>query len=323
MTSESRKTPYFASAEECQAGLYDTPCVYRQTDSQQTPRITPVTAFDCVFRGLIPEGSISELLGKVENQVRKAADARYGAGTGQKLTGGVNNSRGEWLEYILKLIFWNTAVEFNGGKTVIVKLPSAAQLRFRDLYEPRARGYLDELFASLGNLGMDMQMSNPDFLCVTNLVDDIDLPSDPVVVNEDAVKLLDTAYQKLLGRCSADSVPFALAAKTSVRPDRRYQIVHEANVVKSLVAHLGGRFWQQDLYTAFYAMIASKVSEADRNSLRNPATYTLVQVSWTPVPLVDEVYWIDSVEGAQEIVEGLLKGHLGQKASDTTSGTPE
>ena len=312
MTSEPRKAPYFAPAEECQACPYDTPCVYRPADSQQSPRITPPTVFDCVFRGLTPEGSIPTLLADLESQVRKAADARYGAGTGQQLSGGVNNSRGEWLEYVLKLIFWNAAVEFNGSKTIIVKLPNAAQLQFRDLYEHRAKGYLDELFASLANRGMDMQMSNPDFLCVTNLAEDIDLSSKPVVVSEDAAESLNTAYQKLLGLCSADSVPFVLTVKTSVRPDRRYQIVHEANVVKSLVAHLAGRFWQQDLYTAFYAMIASNVSNSDRNALRNPATHTLVQVNWTPVPLVDEVYQIDSVEGVQDIIKGLLEKHLAE-----------
>ena len=257
------------------------------------------------------EGSIPGSVTDLEVQVRKAADARYGAGTGQRLSGGINNARGEWLEYILKLIFWNVAVEFNGGKTVIVKLPNASQLRFRDLYEPRAKGYLEELFVSLRYLGMDMQMSNPDFVCVTNLADDVDIPLERVVVSEESTKELDIAYQKLIGRCSADSVPFVLTVKTSVRPDRRYQIVHEANVVKSLVAHLAGRFWQQDLYTAFYAMIASNVSDSDRSALRNPATHTLVQVNWTPVPLVDEVYQIDSVEDVQEIIRGLLEKHLG------------
>ena len=51
--------------------------------------------------------------------MRRAADARYGAGTGQSLSGGINNTRGEWFENILKLIFWNVAMEFDkGGKTV-------------------------------------------------------------------------------------------------------------------------------------------------------------------------------------------------------------
>ena len=161
-------------------------------------------------------------------------------------------------------------------------------------------------------------MSNPDFICVTNLADYIGLPAKPVTVSEESLMALNTAYQKLLGQCSADSVPFVLTVKTSVRPDRRYQIVHEANVVKSLVAHLAGRFWQQNLYTAFYAMIASNVSAADRNALRNPATHTLVQVNWTPVPLVDEVYQIDSVDGVQEIVKELLEYHLGTNDAATS-----
>ncbi len=309
MTTKPRKEPYFAEAEECQKCPYSSPCVTKLDD--QAPRITRPTVFDCVFRGLTLEGSIPKIINDLENQVRRAADARYGAGTGQSLSGGINNTRGEWFENILKLIFWNVAIEFDKAKTLILKLPNASQLSFHNLYEQRANGYLTELFASLRDRGIEMTMSNPDFVCITNLTDDIDIPSDSVSVSEELLKQLDVAYQKLLGRCSADSIPFVLTVKTSLRSDRRYQIVHEANVVKSLVAHLAGRFWQQNLYTAFYAMIASNVSAGDRNALRNPATHTLVQVNWTPVPLVDEVYQIDSVEDVQEIIRGLLEKHLG------------
>jgi hypothetical protein len=58
-------------------------------------------------------------------------------------------------------------------------------------------------------------------------------------------------------------------------------------------------------------MVASPLSRSDREVFRNPATHSLVQVSWSPVPLVDAAYKIDSVEEVQEIVEGLLSQYLG------------
>ena len=310
MTGVLLNEPHFATADECRACPYPTPCVIRPSE-RANPRIAPPTAFDCIFGTSTLSGDIPTLLDRMERQVRNAADARFGEGSGERLSGGMNNARGDWFEYVLKIIFWNATMEHDAGKAVIVKLPDTGQLQFRDLYEPTAKTYLDELFQSLNDRGMDMQMSNPDFICVTDVAAESEPPPKPINASEQSMRMLDTAYEKLIGKCRADAIPFVITVKTSIRPDRRYQIVHEANVVKSLVAHLGGRFWKRDLYTAFYAMIASRVSPADRNALRNPATHTLVQVNWTPVPLVDEVYQISSVDNVQEIVRELLERHAG------------
>ena len=306
MTGELQNKPHFASADECRACPYATPCVSWPTE-RPSLRIAPTTAFDCIFGGVNLDGDIPDLLNSVEKQIRNAADARFGPGSGATLSGGINNARGEWLECVLKIVLWNVAVEHTDGQAVIIKLPNATQLQFRSLYEPRAKNYLDELFNSLKERGMDMQMSNPDFICVKDLTGENAPVLEPVIINEQSMQMLDNFYRRLIGHCHADAIPFVITVKTSIRPDRRYQIVHEANVVKSLVAHLAGRFWRQDLYTAFYAMIASNVSQADRNALRNPATHTLVQVNWTPVPLVDDVYQISSVEGVRAIIQALFE----------------
>ncbi len=309
---EPLEAPHFATPEECLNCPYQTPCITLPPGNQAGHRITPVVVLDCVYRGATPQGDIPELLDNLETQARRAADARYGAGAGQGLTGGLRNSRGEWLENILSVIFRNVSREFDDGNPVIVKLPNAAQLRFLELYEPRANRYLEELFVSLRERGIEMTMSNPDFVCVTNLPAEIaGNLRNPMYMNAESITNMDQAYQALRGHCTANSIPFVLTVKTSVRPDRRYQIVHEANVVKSLVAHLAGRFWRRDLYTAFYAMIASNVSASDREVLRNPATYSLVQVSWNPVALVDQVFQIGSVEGVQNTIRELLQQHLG------------
>ena len=182
MNGEPSMEPPFASADECRACPYAAPCVSRPQQRSANLRIAPRTAFDCIFNGVALSGDISTLLSRVEHQVRSAADARFGAGSGSGLTGGINNSRGEWLEDALKVIFWNAAVEHSDGNAVIVKLPNAAQLQFRNLYEPRAKGYLDELFQSLKDRGMDMQMSNPDFICVTGLADSDGTRTEPITV---------------------------------------------------------------------------------------------------------------------------------------------
>ena len=285
--------------------------------------MSPSTLFDCVLHGTAPDGNITDLLNDLEQQVKAAAVARFGAGS--NLSGGaINNARGQWLENVLQLVFWNASAVFSSNLATIVKLPNASQLSFRSLYEPRAKGYLDELFDSLASQGMDMQMSNPDFICVAGVHTTGQVPNgittspSSLVVNETSMATLDDAYKNLIGQCHADSLPFVLTVKTSLRPDRRYQVVHEANVVKSLVAHLAGRFWKRELNTAFYAMVAGNVSPPDRVVLRNPVTHTLVQVNWTPVPVVDDVYQIDSIADVQRIIQLLLERHIGVDNSATS-----
>ena len=308
MTLPPRTETYFATPHECRACPYGNPCVGDIPPNQKTHRISRATAVDCIYRGLIPSGSILDNLANLQRQVRSAASARYGSGAGQALSGGLRNARGEWLENILGLTFWNVAAEISNGHTAIVKLPNANQLSFHQLFEPRSREYLEDLFRSLENDNISMEMSNPDFLCVTNLSGDVARYfSDSLTMGIDTINKLNNAYQQVVGQCRATSVPFVLTVKTSIRPDRRYQVVHEANVVKTLMAHLSGRFWNKDLYSAFYAMVAGRVTGADRQVLRNPATYSLVQVSWQPVALVDDVFQIETLAQVRGIIQDLLE----------------
>lgn len=308
MTLPPRTEAYFAAPHECRACPYANPCVGDIPPNQKTHRISRATAVDCIHRGLVPGGSILDNLDSLQRQVRAAASARYGSGAGQALSGGLRNARGEWLENLLALTFWNAAAEVSDGHTAIVKLPNANQLSFHQLFEPRSREYLEELFLSLENDDISMEMSNPDFLCVTNLPADMArFFSDSLAMSADTINRLNNAYRQVVGQCHANSIPFVLTVKTSIRPDRRYQVVHEANVVKTLMAHLSGRFWDKDLYSAFYAMVVERVTESDRQVLRNPATYSLVQVSWQPVALVDDVFQIETLDQVRDIVQGLLK----------------
>ena len=308
MTLPPRTEPYFAPPQECRECPYSNPCVGDIPPSQKTHRISRATVVDCIYRGLVPSGSIRDNLDSLQHQVRAAASARYGSGAGTALSGGLRNARGEWLENILGMTFWNAAAEASNGHTAIVKLPNANQISFHQLFETRSREYLEELFRSLEDDDISMEMSNPDFLCVTDLSGDVARYfSNRLTMSTHAIDRLNNAYQQVIGQCHATTIPFVLTVKTSIRPDRRYQIVHEANVVKTLMAHLSGRFWNKDLYSAFYAMVAGRVSSSDRQVLRNPATYSLVQVSWQPVALVDDVFEIESIEQVQDIIQSLLR----------------
>ena len=82
MTTISRTEAYFAKPDECRQCPYMNPCVGSPPPRQRSPRISRATAIDCVYRGLIPEGGVEEILEGLESQVRAAADARFGPGVG-------------------------------------------------------------------------------------------------------------------------------------------------------------------------------------------------------------------------------------------------
>lgn len=246
----------------------------------------------------------------LEGQVRAAANARLGLNAGSRITGGISNVRGDWLEQILAVLFNNIIANGEYGNTAIIRLPNTETMPYQDLFEPTARAYLADLYASLEENGVSMTMSNPDFVCVTDLPDDVFAKvRGPYALGSIGADTLWQAYEAIRGQCSPFKIAFVLTVKTSVRPDRRYQIVHEANVVKALTAHLASRYWQRDLNVPFYAMIAGPVSDSDREVLRNPVTHTLVQVSWVPTPVVDQVYEINSVTGIRRIVRDLLQSY--------------
>jgi hypothetical protein len=224
------------------------------------------------------------------------------------MTGGINNVRGDWLEQLLAVLFANITAGGTYGNTAIVRLPNAETMPYQELFEPIARTYLSDLYHSLEQNGISLTMSNPDFVCITNLPDEVFARvQGSFTLGMAAIDTLWNAYQEIRGLCDPFHIPFVLTVKTSVRPDRRYQIVHEANVVKALTAHLASRYWNRSLSIPFYALIAGPVSASDREVLRNPVTHTLVQVSWEPVPVVDEVFEIDAIDDVEQIVRHLLR----------------
>ncbi|WP_249652571.1 Cfr10I/Bse634I family restriction endonuclease, partial [Lysinibacillus sp. D4A1_S13] len=62
------------------------------------------------------------------------------------------------------------------------------------------------------------------------------------------------SYKYLEGKCEWSSLIAGIGLKTSLRPDRRSQLVLEGNVLKSLFAHLKMRLWNKDVFFKYYAV---------------------------------------------------------------------
>lgn len=217
-----------------------TPCVQRKNKSPDNIVIHGDLVMACMYSDSLPTGSLSLIMDSLQEQVRYA----------QKLLtlplsnvqNAFNNVRGAWTRHVFSYISWN---EFCGepkvGNSCIVALPSITSLRFTDLFDPEASTALDSgLLRRLSIQGIELRMSNPDFVCISDITpEDMKIFSIPVInLSLESQQKLDTAYKKIKGCCSYSALKFGVALKTSLRSDRRYQVAYEGSILKALIAHL-------------------------------------------------------------------------------------
>jgi len=136
-------------------------------------------------------------------------------------TGSLNNCMGRWFE----LIFFK---EFNdllknhalakGDISEILKLPSANKNhKFCDLFVAHERHELFKIKPST---------SNPDFIILKN-------SSQPIYPK--GLSLMEKyRYYGYFGKLQMNDIDTIISIKTSARPDRRYQQVYEANLIKAI-----------------------------------------------------------------------------------------
>lgn len=136
-------------------------------------------------------------------------------------TGSLNNCMGRWFELIFFKEFSDLLKSHNLAKsdiTEILKLPSANNNhKFYDLFVAPER---HELFK------INPSTSNPDFIILKNL---------PQPIYPKGLSLIERyKYYGYFGKLQMSGIDTIISIKTSARPDRRYQQVYEANLIKAL-----------------------------------------------------------------------------------------
>ena len=102
-----------------------------------------------------------------------------------------------------------------------------------------------------------------------------------------------------------------LATKTSLRPDRRLQIVHEGNLTKAVYVHIQTRLWEQNPKGIRYFGASMKLNDKDKEALRTVATHSITTVSSMPDRSVDELFQIQNTEDLKSAFNSIVKicGH--------------
>ena len=204
----------------------------------------------------------------------------------------LNNAHGDWYEWLLSIIGWNISID-EDLDLLPLKLPNISQFDCSELY----RQDLFDLIADLRQkveISADVNLitSNPDFVLINKTVatrNSISL-SRIRTLDENALTDIDTQYQQFIGKCGLDDIEGYMAAKLSLRPDRRLQIPHEGSLMKAIYVHLQTRKWIMEPRGIKYYAITGEAGDADFNALKTVATHSITTVNEKPQRAVDKLF---------------------------------
>ncbi|MBO9131434.1 Cfr10I/Bse634I family restriction endonuclease [Bacillus sp. 165] len=272
-------------------------------------RIKPLYALTELFANGLPTGTIKERLDLLENYVKNVAKAK---GFEVPNQGAFSNTRGTWFEAFVAVFAWNFRIENQLNDILIVKMPNVKTFDFRRIFNPKTSEMISQLDRSLlthtGGENVRLITSNPDLLIVkqeslvqkafNERIQTLNLPQ-----LEEASGL----YRYLEGNVSWDSLVAGVGIKTSLRPDRRLQVVHEGNILKALFAHLKMRNWNRHPRFRYYGASSEKISQADDDALQTAATHSIINVDTPPERAVDDIFSLTTFDDINKMFTKILK----------------
>lgn len=206
----------------------------------------------------------NEIIDWIKEQTRNAHYARYGL---PLEVGALNNVSGDWNEFMVTTAFSEIAIELNNNRSrnlvVIFPLPNT-QIDFTDSTRISSR-FLSLFKQSAFDIGGELHsisaykhrifFSSPDYIVVTlesNRFNEVQ-----ALLREQARRPhIELAYAWLIREgLDPHEVKAAISVKTEYRPDRRYQPLFEADLVKQL-GRATGQNWK------FY-MVSGRETSSD------------------------------------------------------------
>lgn len=224
-----------------------------------------------------------------------------------------NNCNGKWSEYIFAVFAWNALVARNQAdgnyNYIYVKLPNnkndqtnwisllvAGQIAELERFE---RNGDDPLVVGSGHGALKLCSSNPDAVILRYPKGETpDLPVDlnhPLSnISSTTMTNLDRVFSALRGKLDVQSNLVAfLSMKTSIRPDRRYQFVHEGDSVKAILMylknddHLRLNVDHSFLKNKFFGISLSQITQADKDAMDTAMTACISS------PGIDKLWSVD------------------------------
>jgi len=206
-----------------------------------------------------------------------------------------SNCRGTWFEWMISIDVYNywctTDSDF-----LMLPLPNIMRFDCATLYNPEVSKYIFDLRKKLKeSLDIELITSNPDFVIFDTSSLDIDIPRNVIKqVDEESIGFIDNFFKNFIEKCKFEDIIGYMALKTSLRPDRRLQIVHEGSLTKAIYVHLQTRLWIEKPKGIKYFGASLELKKADKAALKTVATHSITTVLSEPERAVDDCYELTS-----------------------------
>jgi len=250
--------------------------------------------------------SVSEIIAWIRQRTIQAFQEKYAR---RPTDGALNNSVGRWNEFIATSLFSEIALDINQNNPkciVIFSLPNSqiaktdtgeTSSKFLTLFNPEELTEGKSL-SKIAPFKQRIFLPSPDYIIavINNRQISAEIPSllKEQVRNPHSLEV----YNFLQGKLNVEDVKAVISLKTSNRPDRRYQPLFEAAMIKAMRYIL-----QQDWK---YYMVASELSDADKTIFSTaiaPHSIAIEQDS----RLVDGTYSYDCKLDLVPLVESAIQ----------------
>lgn len=276
------------------------------SESEKKGRVVPSKALHEVYGKSLPSASIAQCLDELEQHVLKTAKGKKLPAPSREA---LSNTRGTWFEDMVIVTAWNHVLSAGFSDAIVFKMPNIKRFDFRHLFLPETKVMLDQLDASLRGheVPVEMVTSNPDLVIVRSSALTSSIPREKLSnLSESNVQYVSDFYKELEQKCPWDSIIAGVGLKTSMRPDRRLQLVHEGNILKSVFAHLKMRNWNRLFSFRYYVASSEPFSKADEKALQTAATHTIVNVDATPERSVDKMFRFEQFDDVRNMLDEIL-----------------
>jgi hypothetical protein len=208
--------------------------------------------------------SVSEIIAWIRQRTIQAFQSQYSR---RPTDGSLNNSVGRWNEFIATSLFSEIALDINeNNKTCIVifSLPNSqipktdtgeTSSKFLTLFNPEELTDGKSL-SKIAPFKQRIFLPSPDYIIAA--INNRKISAAIQSILREQVRKPDSleVYNFLQGKLNVEDVKAVISLKTSNRPDRRYQPLFEAAMIKAM-RYILQQNWK-------YYMVASELSDADQ-----------------------------------------------------------
>lgn len=300
-----------------------------------TASVPSVEILEEVYSSSLPKGSstFTQILEELHQYTRDQFSQKSSS---LKLPTGnaFSNCNGRWSEYICAAYAWNALAAINSAPNapfiyIYTKLPNNSSSRnrwvnllksvFVEKINELTRDKEDPQVIASGHTAWTLFSSNPDAVILKYPVAQLGglhLSCDPRTpitnLTKSVLDNFDSIYNRLKGTVNPhDNLQCFLSVKTSTRPDRRYQFVHEGDNIKSLLIFLVNsrvdtNFTIHDIQRKYFAFSLNKVSIPDTQAMETGSSACIVTPSLPPIWPVDKLYECLTPDAVAAMIRDIL-----------------